>query len=70
MIGELFGMEGDFYEEMRSHYLENLDFKEKDILEAMRYFLTFLELPGEGQKLERILESFAKKYNKDNVGLY
>ena len=36
----------------------------------MRYFLSLFEMPGEGQKVERILENFSKKYADENSNLY
>lgn len=48
-------------------YLEKLDLKDQTILESLRYFLSLFEMPGEGQKVERILELFSKKYVKDNA---
>jgi brefeldin A-inhibited guanine nucleotide-exchange protein len=36
----------------------------------MRYFLALFELPGEGQKVERILEKFAQKFSEDNIKEY
>lgn len=40
------------------------------ILEAMWYYLNLFEMPGEGQKVERILEYFSKKYSNDNSEEY
>ncbi len=51
-------------------YIEKLDFKNKTILDSMRYFLSLFELPGEGQKVERILEHFSNKFSKANSEKY
>lgn len=32
----------------------------------MKHFLTFFDLPGEGQKVDRIVQVFARKYIHDN----
>ena len=39
------------------------------MLEAMRYFLSLFEMPGEGQKVERILEQYSKKFTEENPQL-
>lgn len=41
--------------------MENLE-----IDDAMRHYLTFFDLPGEGQKVDRIMQIFARKYINDN----
>ena len=34
--------------------------------EAMKHFLTYFDLPGEAQKVDRIVQVFARKYIHDN----
>ena len=70
MIGEIFGGEDEFNIKVLENYLSMLNFKDLTVLEALKYFLSLFELPGESQKVERILENFAKKYTEDNPGLY
>ena len=70
VIGEIFGGEDEFNLSVLEHFLSLLSFSDLSILEALKYFLSLFELPGEGQKVERILENFAKKYADDNPGLY
>ena len=36
----------------------------------MREYLSYFEMPGEGQKVERILEYFSKKYANVNQDKY
>lgn len=69
IIGEIFGGEEDFNQKVMDLYLGYLNFKNMSILEAMRYYLNFFEMPGEGQKVERILEHFSKKYSEENPEL-
>lgn len=70
MIGEIFGDPEDFNTVVRETYLEWLAFNDMSVLEALKYYLSLFELPGESQKVERILESFAKQYTLDNPGTY
>lgn len=37
-----------------------------EIDEAMRYFLSYFTLPGEGQKIDRIVQKFGQKFFDDN----
>lgn len=69
-IGEIFGSEDEFSLKVLELYLSSIDFSGGDILAALKLFLSKFELPGEGQKVERILEAFSKKFVIDNVGLY
>lgn len=36
----------------------------------IRYFLSKFRLPGEAQKIDRIMEAFASKYCKDNPSVF
>ena len=69
MIGEIFGGEEDFNLKVLDLYLKKLDFKGISTLEALRFFLSLFEFPGEGQKVERILGMFAEKYSDDNENM-
>lgn len=70
MIGEIFGGDDDFSLQVLEMYLESLNLKDLTVLESLKYYLSLFELPGESQKVERILEAFAKQYTKDNPDLY
>lgn len=48
VIGEIFGGDEDFNLKVLEIYLGSLSFKDISILEAMRYFLSLFEMPGEG----------------------
>lgn len=69
-IGEVFGGDDEFSFKVLDCFLDLLDFKDKSILEAMKYFLSLFELPKEGQKIERILEAFSKKLAEANPEKY
>lgn len=43
-----------------------MSFKKLSIDEAMKHFLSYFDLPGEGQKVDRIVQVFARKYMHDN----
>jgi len=47
-------------------FSELIDLQNQNIDEAMRTYLQYFQLPGEGQKVDRIMLQFAQKFFKDN----
>jgi brefeldin A-inhibited guanine nucleotide-exchange protein len=43
-----------------------LDLQNQNIDVAMRNYLHYFQLPGEGQKVDRVMLQFAQKFFKDN----
>jgi brefeldin A-inhibited guanine nucleotide-exchange protein len=43
-------------------YVDQLDFVEKEFVSALRQFLDGFRLPGEAQKIDRLMEKFASRY--------
>lgn len=68
-LGEYFGDEPKFNNKVLKYYLNHFTFEKMFIPDAMRYFLTFTEIPGESQKIERICYAFAARYVEDNPEL-
>ncbi len=60
--------ESHFMDRVRQAYVSGLSFGGYPVLEALRLFLTGcgFRLPGEAQKIERLMEIFAGKYMADN----
>ncbi|MCC8417384.1 MAG: hypothetical protein LN588_02495 [Rickettsia endosymbiont of Bryobia graminum] len=48
------------------YFTEQQDFKEKSFVQSMRNYLQSFKLPGEAQKIDRLVEAFGEKYCKDN----
>ena len=46
--GEIFGGDEEFNLKVLELYLQKFNFKDKSILESMREFLSYFEMPGEG----------------------
>jgi len=69
-IGEYLGREkewqGGFALKVLRAYGEALDFKGMTFDEAIRYYLSGFRLPGEAQKIDRIMEVFAARYTDQN----
>ena len=43
-------------------YVDQIDFCEMDFVPALRRFLEGFRLPGEAQKIDRLMEKFAARY--------
>ena len=69
-IGDYIGREpeycGGFCLKVLHEYVELLDFQKLPFDLAIRYFLRGFRLPGEAQKIDRIMEKFAERYYLQN----
>ncbi|KAK6645643.1 Brefeldin A-inhibited guanine nucleotide-exchange protein 1 [Polyplax serrata] len=65
-IGDFLGDNDDFSKAVMYSYVDLLDFKEKDLVLALRQFLEGFRLPGEAQKIDRLMEKFASRYCECN----
>ena len=52
--------------EMMHMYVDLMNFSNMDFLKALRYFLEGFRLPGEAQKIDRLMEKFASRYCECN----
>jgi brefeldin A-inhibited guanine nucleotide-exchange protein len=66
MIGDYLGERDDFPLKVMHAYVDTLNFKDMDFGQAIRLFLQGFRLPGEAQKIDRIMEKFAERYCKCN----
>lgn len=64
MIGDYLGEREDFPLRVMHAYVDSFNFKGMDFGEAVRFFLQGFRLPGEAQKIDRIMEKFAERYCK------
>ena len=48
-------------------YIDQLDFGEMDFVAALRHMLSDFRLPGEAQKIDRVMEKFASRYCESNA---
>lgn len=78
-VGDYLGTEGskkkDGADEQKSenervleHFVERMDFKDKSFVDALRVYLKSFKLPGEAQKISRVMEAFGKRYVEQNPG--
>ncbi|XP_056404844.1 brefeldin A-inhibited guanine nucleotide-exchange protein 2 isoform X2 [Hyla sarda] len=68
MIGEFLGENNRFNRETMYAYVDQLDFCDTDFVSALRLFLEGFRLPGEAQKIDRLMEKFAARYLECNQG--
>ncbi|XP_060692337.1 brefeldin A-inhibited guanine nucleotide-exchange protein 2-like [Hemiscyllium ocellatum] len=67
-VGEFLGDNSKFSKEVMYAYVDQLDFCDKDFVSALRIFLEGFRLPGEAQKIDRLVEKFAARYLECNQG--
>ena len=48
-------------------YVDQMDFSGMEFVQALRHFLSKFRLPGEAQKIDRLMEKFAARYCENNL---
>lgn len=66
LIGDYLGEREDLSLKVMHAYVDSFDFQGMEFDEAIRAFLKGFRLPGEAQKIDRIMEKFAERYCKCN----
>uniref|UniRef100_A0A673ZUG7 ARF guanine nucleotide exchange factor 1 n=1 Tax=Salmo trutta TaxID=8032 RepID=A0A673ZUG7_SALTR len=67
-VGEFIGDNERINKEVMYAYVDQMDFQVKDFVSALRLFLEGFRLPGEAQKIDRLMEKFAARYLECNQG--
>lgn len=70
MIGDYLGQHEEFPLAVMHAYVDSMKFSGMKFGAAIREFLRGFRLPGEAQKIDRIMEKFAERYCADNPGLF
>lgn len=70
MIGDYLGERSDFNEAVLKAFVELHDFTDLILVQALRQFLWSFRLPGEAQKIDRMMESFAQRYCQLNPEIF
>ena len=60
----------DFNIEVLHAFLELHEFSDLNLVQALRQFLWSFRLPGEAQKIDRMMEAFALRYCRCNPGVF
>ncbi|XAR54126.1 hypothetical protein NMG60_11029136 [Bertholletia excelsa] len=66
LIGDYLGEREELPLKVMHAYVDSFDFQNMEFDEAIRAFLQGFRLPGEAQKIDRIMEKFAERYCKCN----
>jgi len=73
-IGEFLGREAEYQGGMAlkvlHEYVRMMDLAGLPFDDAIRYYLSGFRLPGEAQKIDRIMEKFAERYTEQNPDVF
>jgi Sec7-like guanine-nucleotide exchange factor len=64
-IGDYIGEDKDIPTKVRNAYIDSFKFQGMGLVESLKQLLSGFRLPGEGQKVDRIMEKFGEKYVHD-----
>jgi Sec7 domain/PH domain len=67
-IGAFISEDRELNGQVLEHFIRLLDFKNVDFDMAVRRFLYSFRLPGEGQRIDRLMRCFATEYYEQNYG--
>lgn len=59
-----------FWYSILNHYVDSFDFTGLLFDDAIRLFQSGFRLPGEAQKIDRIMEKFAERYTRQNLDVF
>ncbi|XP_077574761.1 cytohesin 4b isoform X2 [Stigmatopora nigra] len=69
-IGEFLGDRDDIHLQTLKAFVELHEFSDLNLVQALRQFLWSFRLPGEAQKIDRMMESFALRYCNCNANVF
>ncbi|KDD71678.1 Sec7 guanine-nucleotide-exchange factor, partial [Helicosporidium sp. ATCC 50920] len=69
-LGEYLGERDEGHVRVMHAYVDSMEFDGLDFDEAIRRFLDGFRLPGEAQKIDRLMEKFAERYVHCNPGAF
>lgn len=62
LVGDFLGSHDEFCIQVLNEFAKTFDFRGMNLDTALRIFLETFRLPGESQKIQRVLEAFAERY--------
>eukprot|EP01100_Stratorugosa_tubuloviscum_P002714 TRINITY_DN1645_c0_g1_i2.p1 TRINITY_DN1645_c0_g1~~TRINITY_DN1645_c0_g1_i2.p1 ORF type:complete len:1407 (-),score=647.45 TRINITY_DN1645_c0_g1_i2:5-4201(-) len=69
-IGEVLGEVDELYLAVLKAFVEYMNFTDLEFDTALRHYLSKFRLPGEAQKIDRIMERFAHRYCENTPGKF
>ncbi|KAL6839360.1 hypothetical protein ACP4OV_030630 [Aristida adscensionis] len=70
LLGDYLGNHDEFSIQVLHEFARTFDFKEMNLDAALRLFLETFRLPGESQKIQRILEAFSERYYEQSPQMF
>ena len=67
LVGEIISEPDEKSQRLLSAFVEYVNFEGMEFDNALRTFLSKFRLPGEAQKIDRIMEKFAHRYYEQNI---
>lgn len=62
LVGDFLGNHDEFCVQVLHEFAQTFDFQDMNLDIALRLFLETFRLPGESQKIQRVLEAFSERY--------
>lgn len=69
LVGDYLGNHNEFCVQVLQEFARTFDFRDMNLDTALRLFLGTFRLPGESQKIHRVLEAFAERYYEQSPHL-
>ncbi|KAK3864361.1 hypothetical protein Pcinc_029956 [Petrolisthes cinctipes] len=66
-VGDYLGDPDVINKETMCAYIDQMDFNDRQFVPALRMFVEGFKLPGEAQKIDRLMEKFASRYCECNI---
>ncbi|KAL9243878.1 hypothetical protein vseg_017715 [Gypsophila vaccaria] len=66
LVGDFLGNHDEFCVQVLHEFAQTFDFQDMNLDTALRLFLETFRLPGESQKIQRVMEAFAERYYKQS----
>ncbi|KAB2033953.1 hypothetical protein ES319_D04G051200v1 [Gossypium barbadense] len=70
LIGDFLGNHGEFCVHVLHEFSRTFDFHDMTLDSALRVFLGTFRLPGESQKIQRVIEAFAERYYEQSSHIF
>lgn len=69
LVGEFLGSHDEFCIQVLHEFARTFDFRNMNLDTALRVFLETFRLPGESQKIQRVLEAFSESYYEQSSNI-
>ncbi|KAJ8774609.1 hypothetical protein K2173_017055 [Erythroxylum novogranatense] len=69
LVGDFLGNPDDFCVQVLHEFAQTFDFQTMNMDDALRLFLETFRLPGESQKIQRVLEAFSEIYYEQSPNI-